>query len=229
MDPAIGRFTTMDPMAEKKPWLTPYHYCSNNPVNRIDLDGKDDFKYSNLGQIIRVSNTKNNGSKVDRLYAKDGSYITVTDKEFLPGLITPSVHGTRKFTQKTIYLDDAIKVFKHAAENTDKEWGLDIYKKGDEKYAVIATKMDPQAVQMTNEDNKDSEHLVDLHSHPRKDGTRGGSPNDMNNVKYNEKKAHKIAVFHPYDGKLYEYTEKKSQSAVIDAQIYEQILDYITK
>ncbi|MFV0470134.1 MAG: hypothetical protein ACK5MK_14560 [Dysgonomonas sp.] len=27
----------------EKTWLTPYHYCSNNPMNRIDPDGLDDY------------------------------------------------------------------------------------------------------------------------------------------------------------------------------------------
>ena len=40
--PDIPRFTTMDPLAEKKPWLSPYHYCSNNPINKIDPDGRFD-------------------------------------------------------------------------------------------------------------------------------------------------------------------------------------------
>ncbi|WP_163355460.1 DUF6443 domain-containing protein [Dysgonomonas sp. 25] len=43
MSPAVPRFTTVDPLAEKKPWLTPYHYCSNNPINRIDPDGMYDI------------------------------------------------------------------------------------------------------------------------------------------------------------------------------------------
>jgi len=43
LDGAIPRFTTPDPLAEKKPWLSSYHYCSNNPLNRIDPDGKDDY------------------------------------------------------------------------------------------------------------------------------------------------------------------------------------------
>ena len=40
-DAAIGRFTTIDPMAEKYYHLSPYVYCANNPVNRIDPDGCD--------------------------------------------------------------------------------------------------------------------------------------------------------------------------------------------
>jgi len=37
---AMGRFTTVDPIAERMPWNSPYVYCSNNPVNKIDPDGR---------------------------------------------------------------------------------------------------------------------------------------------------------------------------------------------
>ncbi len=40
VDPALGRFTTMDPLAEKYYAWSPYAYCKNNPVNAIDPDGK---------------------------------------------------------------------------------------------------------------------------------------------------------------------------------------------
>ncbi len=41
-------FTSRDPMFEKKPWLSPYHYCSNNPVGRVDLNGCEDGDYFDL-------------------------------------------------------------------------------------------------------------------------------------------------------------------------------------
>ncbi len=37
---AVPGFTKPDPMAEKYYWLSPYLYCSNNPVNLIDPTGK---------------------------------------------------------------------------------------------------------------------------------------------------------------------------------------------
>ena len=37
--PAIMRTTTPDPLAEKYYHISPYAWCGNNPVNRIDLDG----------------------------------------------------------------------------------------------------------------------------------------------------------------------------------------------
>jgi len=39
MDPALGRFNTVDPMAEKYYSISPYGYCANNPINRIDING----------------------------------------------------------------------------------------------------------------------------------------------------------------------------------------------
>ncbi|GHV39013.1 hypothetical protein FACS1894179_03270 [Bacteroidia bacterium] len=40
MDAAIGRFTTVDPLAEKYYSISPYAYCANNPINAIDIGGK---------------------------------------------------------------------------------------------------------------------------------------------------------------------------------------------
>ena len=40
-DAAIGRFATVDPMAEKYYSMSPYAYCGNEPISRIDPDGKD--------------------------------------------------------------------------------------------------------------------------------------------------------------------------------------------
>lgn len=40
MSPDVGRFTTIDPMAENYYSISSYAYCANNPVNAIDPDGK---------------------------------------------------------------------------------------------------------------------------------------------------------------------------------------------
>ena len=39
----VPMWTSVDPLAEKNPSLTPYHFCHNDPVNRIDPDGNDDW------------------------------------------------------------------------------------------------------------------------------------------------------------------------------------------
>ena len=41
MSPDIGRFTTIDPLAEKYYSISPYVYCKNNPVKHFDPDGRE--------------------------------------------------------------------------------------------------------------------------------------------------------------------------------------------
>jgi RHS repeat-associated protein len=44
-DPAVGRFPSVDPLAEQRSWVSPYNYVQNNPVFRIDPTGALDHDY----------------------------------------------------------------------------------------------------------------------------------------------------------------------------------------
>jgi len=44
MNHAVPRFTSIDPLAEKKPWPSPYAYGRNNPLRFIDPDGMDEWE-----------------------------------------------------------------------------------------------------------------------------------------------------------------------------------------
>ena len=56
-NPITARWDRVDPLAEKSPDVTPYHFCHDNPVNRIDIDGKADY-FSTSGKFIRSDNNK---------------------------------------------------------------------------------------------------------------------------------------------------------------------------
>jgi RHS repeat-associated protein len=66
-DPAVGRFTTMDPLAEKYYSISPYAYCANNPVNAIDPDGRDSY-YTNAGRFIYTDNKKTDEIRIINNY-----------------------------------------------------------------------------------------------------------------------------------------------------------------
>ena len=51
-DSKLQCWSTVDPLAEKYYHISPYVYCKNDPVNRIDPDGRDDIFDSN-GNFIR--------------------------------------------------------------------------------------------------------------------------------------------------------------------------------
>jgi RHS repeat-associated protein len=68
--PDIMRTTTMDPLAEKYYSVSPYAYCSNNPINRIDPDGRADFWLN--GRVIG-----NDGIDDQKIYN-----IKTTEKDF---------------------------------------------------------------------------------------------------------------------------------------------------
>jgi RHS repeat-associated protein len=76
MSPDVGRFTSVDPMAEKYYNISPYAYCANNPINNIDIKGDSifvmienigAFGFGHLGMLIQNDNGK------WAYYSKDGS------------------------------------------------------------------------------------------------------------------------------------------------------------
>ena len=73
MYPAIMRFTTMDPMAEKYYLVSPYVYCANNPIKYVDPDGREPRIYVEKQAFGHAFVTVNNGdSAVVYTYGRYG-------------------------------------------------------------------------------------------------------------------------------------------------------------
>ncbi|WP_439490784.1 DUF6443 domain-containing protein [Algoriphagus sp.] len=66
-DPVIGRWTSPDPLASERSWVSPYNYVQNNPMLRIDPDGMLDDYYNREGQFLyRDTRTTDNIRIIDQ-------------------------------------------------------------------------------------------------------------------------------------------------------------------
>ena len=54
-DPATMLWDRMDPLCEDNPEVSPYVFCHNNSVNRIDIDGKADY-FTPQGRFLKSDN-----------------------------------------------------------------------------------------------------------------------------------------------------------------------------
>ena len=64
--PAVGRFTTVDPLAEKYYGISPYVYCAGNPIMFIDPDGREIVIGTFWGRVTAKLGFDNYESKVQK-------------------------------------------------------------------------------------------------------------------------------------------------------------------
>jgi RHS repeat-associated protein len=83
-------FISRDPLFEERHWLNPYHYCSNNPVNRIDPTGLYD--------------TENIKSNTD--YKVIAVFQTNWEEDDNNGAIAKNLDAARKAGMPIMFVDD---------------------------------------------------------------------------------------------------------------------------
>ena len=131
-DPAYCMFTQMDPLVEKYPHLSPYVYCTGNPVNAIDPDGMlvifiNGFHKGDEGATARYWNgfdtaVMNHFNDYKFLY-RDGSLggainniLNITSIN--SSNINPFIRGLKGFVQGSL---DAENIFKNLSREESGE------------------------------------------------------------------------------------------------------------
>ena len=92
-DPMLPMFTTIDPLAEKTPSISPYVHCAGNPVKYIDLNGLSPI-YSNYGEFLGVDNQGLRGTAIimEKESYKLGMPHAQALKNSYTGKVSPKAH-----------------------------------------------------------------------------------------------------------------------------------------
>jgi RHS repeat-associated protein len=201
-DPQIGRWTTIDPLAHKRYWATPYNYVQNNPMNRIDPNGLTDYtldkktgdvkqvgeKNDDPDRILKtnrkgeVKYKKNGEAKVamdgiEKGILKDGINFQKNDNVIaVGGKGQPSVDGVKSFTLKlSEYVGKEIKGFSYSSDGSKNVTDMLLGKYVNNKVdESVATGGELYKKYGSNYSEKN--YLEEFHTHP--DGKLGATQSD---------------------------------------------------
>ncbi len=72
-DSRLGRFQSVDPMARERISLSPFNFCSNNPISRVDPTGALD-EWVEVNGVYKYDNRVINQEDAEILYGKDAKF-----------------------------------------------------------------------------------------------------------------------------------------------------------
>ena len=180
-DPTRGQFTGPDLLAEKFYKWNPWVYCKNNPINRIDPDGKTDY-FSLLGKFYKHVDDKSNDRVliISTNYSKKALEKAISENNILS---VPS----------NDIISTMDKIYK-LTDSNNKEYGFRVGENG-----TISDIVEGDANSITDWSKainslKDvGEHVVyDVHTHPLGDTSTGQygkaepSETDLQNIVGNQ-------------------------------------------
>ena len=81
-DVQIGRWMSVDPLADAREWVSPYNFVQNNPINRVDPDGALDWVLNGEGDIYWDDNANSQATtKTGETYL--GKDLTFTFNSYI--------------------------------------------------------------------------------------------------------------------------------------------------
>jgi hypothetical protein len=116
-DARLGRWLSLDPLEKKYPYLSPYHFCNNNPILYKDFDGRDFITY------VKLKNSQTGKSEIHKV-TFDGTKTMIENVK--TGAIGEYNGGSK-------FVDDMITSYNYIVEN-----GADI----DDAMKTIASSKD---------------------------------------------------------------------------------------
>ena len=103
-DPRLSVWLSVDPLAEKKPWISSYVYCRNHPINFIDPDGMDEYETDHRGRTVKVA--ENTDKDIVYSLNKKGERVDSREFEYNSIKISSAKEGNDNFYIIRISGDD---------------------------------------------------------------------------------------------------------------------------
>ena len=167
------QWLSVDPLSDERPSLSPYNYCQNNPIGRVDTWGMldDEWKINRKGEITWLNENKHydvNGKEVDKLFNRRGESIDVSKKV----LDQKQASGVQSYTFYDV--NEAEKFYYFTAESSDVEWVFADVLQYNKNLGYVGTDYGEGSTKMANYyENYFGNDIQKLsHSHP----TPGGPP-----------------------------------------------------
>ena len=127
-DPILARFTTLDPLAEKYPGLSPYVHCANNPLKYIDPNGdsiavlnKGTGNNQHIGLLIQNKDSKwdyysVNGNNM-YFFGSGSSSGSSNGSSFFVGGKTTNDLGEKSYNSPVEYLNSSDNKSEYSYKN----------------------------------------------------------------------------------------------------------------
>ena len=149
----IPMWLSVDPMTDKYPGISPYHYCHWNPIRLIDPDGMEDWEVDQLGRITKCKVQPENPTE-DRIRVKGTEGWT--EKNSLSGLTRGTISEQKRWNfqneaQGSLVLlggnrQDRISLFEFCADNSEVEFSLIELDNNASQYFLLTTSHDIRSV-----------------------------------------------------------------------------------
>jgi RHS repeat-associated protein len=124
-NPRIGKFLSVDPLTESYPWLTPYQFAENCPIQFIDIDGLESgWNLSSIGATLtmQTGDIGNVYRKPVIITTKPAPKLTVPEQSFVQG----GIQGTEGFKIAVERVKVGYEISKYAPGTSDIHDGKDV-------------------------------------------------------------------------------------------------------
>ena len=159
---------SVDPMSDKYPSMSPYNYCTGNPVKLVDPEGRDVWSVDEAGNITKVNSE--GGKRTQSVVFANGTtkkFYGARYHKAMDDLSRTNSDGLSSSYGGANMQGVYANVFMSMADNTNVEWRLDRYADGKYQVGTIHQEaLSPSTDDMTQAITGSKDVVTMIHSHP---------------------------------------------------------------